>query len=451
MVLLPRLILLIVNLFLAAITVISYKNEVVGANNGFGIVSSQEEGPKHSRLSSTFDVRRERRRLDDGSSSSSNNQYDWISTYSLQFQGCHNSLEYHHSNGNHHNNNNNNNNKNGAKIYIRRLVRFQLCYGCSSESDTNSTSFYCPNDATAGEYVVDMRVFLKSFVKAQMASRKATCQAALANCGCSNNYYNYHQDGDTSTASTCSQQCFNSDSLLGYCLLLQQLDELDFNDLYLECTQIKLNNRQYYIGPSCSSDGSRILLSLFTDNSCSVEATSGTWAKYNNNNNNKNDDSSTFFKYFSTGAYSIVGSDCVSCAADSNDDNYNEGSPVKYMCESLYQQAGKCEQSSSSSYSNLYSSTDACNFIEGIKMTSNDGRVVYSARPSKSVGTWIGIFAISTILLGVYVYYLQVKVHRVVVQLNNDKDPITGGITSKNSKYTSSDDDSHDMKDYYYT
>jgi hypothetical protein len=286
-----------------------------------------------------------------------------------------------------------------------------------------------------------------------MASRKATCQAALANCGCSDNYY-YNYDNNVD-ASSCTQHCFDNDPLLGYyCPLVEQLNQLDVDDLYLECTQIKINNRQYYMGPSCSSDGSQILLALFTDNSCSIEATAGTLAKYNSNNNyNKNDDSSTFFKYFSTGAYSIVGSDCVSCAADATDENYSDGNSVNYMCQGLYQQAGKCEQQSSSSSS--YPSnptTDACNFIQGIKITSNDGRVVYSARPSKTVGTWIGIFAISTILLGVYVYYLQVKVHRVIIQLNNDNDPMMGGTTAKtNKQHSSSDDDSLDVKNYYYT
>lgn len=390
--------------------------------------------------SSPFDVRlgRSLRRLDDGSGNVNGNQNNWISMYSLQFQGCHNSLEYHHSNGNH-----------KAKIYVRRLVRFQLCKGCNLDSNSaNSTSFYCTNDESSGEYVVDIHVFLKSFVNAQLASRKAACEAALTNCACSS----YYNNNDNADESSCSQQCFESDPSLGYCLLLQHIEQLDFGDLYLECTQVKINNRQYYVGPSCSSDGSQILLSLFTDNSCSVEATAGSFAKYTSNNNYNNDDASTFFKYFSTGAYSIVGPDCVSCAADATDDNYSEGDAVKYMCQGLYQQAGKCEQQSSSSSYYLSNPTiDACNFIQGIKMTSNDGRVVYSARPSKTVETWIGIFAISTILLGLYVYYLQVKVHRVIIQLNSDDDPMMGGTTAKTNKRSSSDDGSFDVKNYYYT
>jgi hypothetical protein len=447
-----RQMLLELNLIIAVLTAMGYNNHNNAAFGAFhtAVLRSHEERLDGSSMeSSPSDVRlgHSHRRLDDGSGNADGNENNWISMYSLQFQGCHNSLEYHHSNGNH-----------KAKIYVRRLVRFQLCKGCSSESNSgNSTSFYCTNNESAGEYVVDIHSFLTYFVSAQMASRKTACQAALANCGCSNNYYFNDNNNNNADASSCMQHCFDNDPSLGYyCPLLEQLNQLDVDDLYLECTQIKINNRQYYMGPSCSSDGSQILLALFTDNSCSIEATAGTLAKYNsnNNNNNKNDDSSTFFKYFSTGAYSIVGSDCVSCAADATDENYSEGNSVKYMCQGLYQQAGKCEQQSSSSSS--YPSnptTDACNFIQGIKITSNDGRVVYSARPSKTVGTWIGIFALSTILLGVYVYYLQVKVHRVIIELNNDNDPMTGGTTAKANKqqHRSSDDDSLDVKNYYYT
>eukprot|EP00590_Aulacoseira_subarctica_P008426 CAMPEP_0172417432 /NCGR_PEP_ID=MMETSP1064-20121228/3952_1 /TAXON_ID=202472 /ORGANISM="Aulacoseira subarctica , Strain CCAP 1002/5" /LENGTH=441 /DNA_ID=CAMNT_0013155761 /DNA_START=36 /DNA_END=1361 /DNA_ORIENTATION=- len=384
------------------------------------------------------------RRLDGESSSSTSDS--WISSYSMQFQGCHDTLQYR-SNSN--NNNNKNNNNHGGKIYNRRLVRFSLCSGCSSTSTyTNSTTSSSSTKGTctngAGEYVLDMHVFLSVFVKSQMTFRKATCQSALSSCGCSQG------DDDSSSTSSCAQKCFASDNSLGYCFLLQQIEELNFEDLYLECTAIKLNNHQYFVGPYCSDDGSQILLSIFTDNSCSIEAGYGTWTKYNNNNN----DFSKFFTYYSPlgNSNSIVGFDCVSCAADSTDDNVDDkysSNGVKQMCDYLYQQSGKCETSSAMSYPN----TDACNYIEGIKMTLNDGRVVYKERPSKATGAWIGIFAMSTIVLGAYVYYLQVKVHHAIVQLNHDiQDSNLMGynIGGKSSTPTINGTDNGD-NDYYYT
>ena len=393
----------------------------------------------------TFDPAKQLRRFLDGESSSSTSD-SWISSYSMQFQGCHDTLQYRSNNNN--NNKNNNNNNHGGKIYNRRLVRFSLCSGCSSTSTyTNSTTSSSSTKGTctngAGEYVLDMRVFLSVFVKSQMTFRKVTCQSALTNCGCS------QADDDSSSFSSCAQKCFASDNSLGYCFLMQQMEDLDLDDLYLECTAVKLNNHQYFVGPYCSDDGSQILLSVFTDNSCSVEAGYGTWSKYNNNNNN---DRSKLFTYYSPSgnSNSIVGFDCVSCAADSTDDKVDDtytSNGVKQMCDYLYQQSGKCETSSAMSYPN----TDACNYIEGIKMTLNDGRVVYKERPSKATGAWIGIFAMSTIVLGAYVYYLQVKVHHAIVQLNHDiQDSNLMGYTNGGKSSTFNGTENGD-NDYYYT
>ena len=312
-----------------------------------------------------------------------NINYGWVSDYSIKFQGCHHTLQY----------NMQADGDDDVKIYNRRLARFRLC---PSDSCASDNTYGCSSGA---EYIVDMSIFVNSFTEAQMTVRQYNCEYVRENCACD----------DTDDKDSCASNCY-SNAGLSYCVGDEGDDNFNVQN-YLECGKLEVdgnngngNNgeaQQYYIGPYCSDDGSKILLGVFTEDTCSVEASSGTYEQFNNG---------VSLPYSSE---SIVGLECVSCLEDQDQEENNnqdaqDNNQVKYVCEYLYQQAGKCETNLSIDNP----STDACNYIEGVKITRKDGTVVFNKSASRATGAWIGIFAMSTILLGAYVYYLKSKVDR---------------------------------------
>mmetsp|Transcript_1146 Transcript_1146/g.2290 ORF Transcript_1146/g.2290 Transcript_1146/m.2290 type:complete len:276 (+) Transcript_1146:407-1234(+) len=109
---------------------------------------------------------------------------------------------------------------------------------------------------------------------------------------------------------------------------------------------------------------------------------------------------------------SLISENCISClqqeddADQDGDDAQEQEVRVKEICEEIYQDAGKCE-----TYMGIqYPTESACNYIEGIKITREDGIVLTeSTRSSKGASVAIGLFATTAILLGAYVYYLRTK------------------------------------------
>jgi len=321
-----------------------------------------------------------------------NNYYDaeennqWIANYSIKFQGCHTQLQF-----------NANGNDNGdAMIINKKLARFRLCPSDACNSDN------ADGCSSGAEYVVDLITFTEAFTEAKMEAQQYYCEKYReTSCDCD----------QADDADACQYQCF-ANAGMQYCQQDKD-DEEEFEvQRYLECQEIykggngddNQDDVQYYVGPYCSSDGSKILLGVFTDDTCSVSVSTSAYEKYNNG---------ASLPYSSS---SIVGLDCLSCAeANDGGDNADatDSDQVKEMCGNLYQAAGKCEQNFQ-----YASNNDACNFIAGIQIKRSSGSASVSASPSKAAGAFIGIFAVSTVLLGAYVYYLQSKLNRAKVVLH---------------------------------
>lgn len=334
------------------------------------------------------------RRLENDDQADQGAQNAWLANYSVKFQGCHSQVIF-----------NDNADGNGDAMMIEQgLARFRLC---ASDSCNANDAYGCSSGA---EYLVDMGTFADAWTEAQMNAQEYECEKARENCGC--------DADDVDDADTCEYQCMTN---LGMSYCIDEEDEQEQFEVqrYLECAQMEINNDddananvELFIGPYCSSDGSAILLGVFTDDTCSVRTSTSTYATYNGG---------VTLPYSSK---SIVNLNCMSCKEPSDDaeqDEYNynnnadaqDADEVTEMCENLYYAAGKCEQNLAYS-----SNSDACNFIAGIQISRKTGSVSYSRAPSKSAGAFIGIFAVSTVLLGAYAYYLQTKVSRAQVALH---------------------------------
>lgn len=170
----------------------------------------------------------------------------------------------------------------------------------------------------------------------------------------------------------------------------------------------------YYVGPYCANQGGSIFLGLFTDDSCTTfaDASGGreTYFQYKYTN----------LPYSST---NIVDMDCLSCKeptennADGND--AEDTDTVMEACESIYTTAGKCE--AALPYGTAYApNSNACKYIEGIKILRQDGTTVSSssqAKANKTASVFIGIFSTSFVLLSAYVYYLKTKLDRASINI----------------------------------
>ena len=120
----------------------------------------------------------------------------------------------------------------------------------------------------------------------------------------------------------------------------------------------------------------------------------------------------------------IIDVDCLSCKEpDENENqNYNQGNDaqdldeVAEVCENIYTSSGKCEINLPQG-TTYQPNNNGCNYMEGIKIIRNDGVVFAQAKANKTASVFIGLFAVSFVMLTAYVYYLKTKLDRASINL----------------------------------
>lgn len=317
----------------------------------------------------------------------------WVVDYSIKFQGCHHITQW----------NADADGGEDVRIATKRLIRFRLC-----------PSSYCADDSSGGcdsgygDYIIDMDTYLEAYLMDLEELHEWTCEYyQMKVCNCDDD----DKKDDGFEEEECLNECYYNNGM-DYCVEEENDDDgIEFElDQYVQCGQFQANRRrldgnevEYFIGPYCSDQGGKIYLGMFTDDSCSQFA----------------DDYAGVVTYKDfTGeslpysSESIVGMECMPCAPlaeieedDANaNQNQNDDIEIKEVCEQLYQTAGKCEQNLGIDDPNY----QACNYMEGIKIIRSDG-VVEVSRGSPTAAAFIGVFAVTTCLLGGYAYYLKTK------------------------------------------
>lgn len=281
--------------------------------------------PANSRLGSS--LLSKARRVEDGDGSG-DEDYSWVAGYSLKFNSCHsiNAFGDEGAGGAE---------EGGSPAGVQHLVNFQLC-----PSDTS-----CSACKRGGEYIVQMREFVESYVEIKQELLEAQCEAVEENCNC--DYYG----GDDEDA--CLANCYASAGL-DDCGDNEDGEEEFEVERYMECEEAEFSDNAYYtstyyIGPICARGGSAIYLDVFTDASCSISADDGVYENFNYG---------ASLPYSQASKVSVVDSECISCEAaaeDENEDedddeggnnyynNYNQPEPIE-QCTELYEQSGKCEK-----------------------------------------------------------------------------------------------------------
>lgn len=334
----------------------------------------------------------------------------WISGYSLKFQGCHHISQWNAAADG----------EDDVRIETKRLARFRLCPvdSCSDESGYGCKKGY-------GDYIVDMDTFLATYLENKEEVEQENCENYAANnCGCGN-------DGDDDEEA-CLNTCYSNGGM-SYCVEEEEaaqyyngveVEQVNLED-YKECAQYGGGRRleedgggdgdgAYYVGPYCANNGGSINFGLFTDDTCTEFAD-----EYGGKETFKSMTGMTL-PYSST---SIVDTKCYTCEEvaqnDGDGNNGNYYAETKEACSDMYTLAGKCE-SYLSSDDNAYPNESSCTYMEGIKITRSNGIIISgNATKNKVASAFIGIFSISFVALGSYVYYLKTKLDRGSINLSD--------------------------------
>jgi len=337
-------------------------------------------------------------------------EYDisWLTAYDLKFQGCYETSAWNADAGD---------DEGDVKVMTKRLVRYRLCPSgyCDSDSAGGCSSGY-------GDYLVDLNQFLDTWTEAKMEKEEYECEMAREACGCGENDADDDEDA-------CEYNCYTNAGM-SYCIQEEGAFELQ---RYTYCGEFEMEDQndenrrkldeeeeQIYLGPYCSGQGGAIYLGMFTDETCSV--------KYNSYYGKD-------YYYQLTGSslpYSeanIVGLSCKSCIwenwngdeerrrkLDQGEYQDANGNYLDAICAESYQGSAKCEENMNGlDNPNTY----GCNFMEGIKVVRAAGTVTeVESTPSKAASAFIGIFAVSFIVLGAYVYYLKTKLDKAKINLD---------------------------------
>ena len=349
--------------------------------------------------------------------------FTWIANFSIKFQGCHHISQW----------NDEADGEEDVRIETKRLIRFRLC-----PSDECSASKAGGCDSDYGDYVIDMNTFLETYYDAIDNYNQYKCEyTAQTLCNCDD----ADDKGDDFDAEKCEYDCFKQYGMQDICT-----DNNPYNDdeeeaeefnvaNYVECQQAQFGGNndndndnddeerrrldqqdvEYYIGPYCAEQGGSIFLGLFTDDTCTSFA----------------DDYGGATTYSSlTGSSlpyskdSLISMDCIECKepAEYNEDGNDaeDDDEVIDMCEQIYSGAGKCEQGLQATGYLSSANTNACNYIQGIKVVRKDGIITQvGSKANKTASVFIGIFVVAFVLLAAYVYYLKTKLDRASINLTD--------------------------------
>ena len=306
-------------------------------------------------------------------------EYDftWAADYALQFHSCHNTFEFRPDGGGA-----SNDEADGAPTEVNRMVLFKLC-----------PADKCGGSCKGGEYLVEMREFVESYLDSKESAREYACEQVKENCSCDD-------DDAVNDDELCLSQCYAAAGLEG-CEDDNNDDNYEFevND-YLECEAIAEYDDDYatsvYVGAHCSSNGKGIHLGAFSDRQCTKKAAKGAYE-------------SLVGRELPYSSESLVANDCIACADAQNEDD--DGVQVLEFCEDVYERSAKCEK-----HLNVDGAvTGGCEYIH--KILPRMEALANGKAPTSTVLAWL--FGVTTLATSGAAYYFFAKAQRSEVQLSS--------------------------------
>jgi hypothetical protein len=323
-----------------------------------------------------------------------------MASYSVKFQGCHDIKQW----------NADADEDNDVRISTTSLIRFRLCPSgsCSATKAAGCTAGY-------GDYVVDSATFMNSYFEAVKQNTEAACESYLyLSCNCEDS----DDKDDGFDEEYCEYDCFN-DSGMTECIDRNPYTDDEAEDdrfeieEYMECSELEINNDnrrleenedeeevKYYVGPYCANQGGAIYMGLFTDDTCTTPSTGVSFLELMG------------FQLPYTSS-SVVKADCLTCIEPVNQDEQNDdqedADAVSESCETMYTYSGKCENNYNGMVANP--NTAACNYMDGITITRQDGIInTSSVNRSSAVATSFTVISAGAFAsMAFYVWYLRTR------------------------------------------
>lgn len=340
-----------------------------------------------------------------------------LSKYSIKFEKCQTIKQYNANGGN-------NNNGVDTTLATKRFVIFRLC-----PDNSCSTCNY-----NYGEYIIDIESYLDATVQHKLQQQENYCEscnqcieieAAMAQAAANGQDYEDDSNGmcNSINTSTCYDQCQN----------IENMSENGYADAseYTTCGKVYENEntgKVYYAGAVCAASGTRIKIALFRDEECSTLDDSVTeMEQYIKNENGYNVKLSYHLlkQTFASG-------ECIASCTEENDNNDQNGEvQVSEVCQSLYEEAGKCESNhgfttginaNADNYAvQLSNEQSVCEFISTVNAGHYDstgeiilsgGRTTLSNSAMTTGGQKFALtfFVIGTVGLASYAAYLHQKI-----------------------------------------
>lgn len=263
---------------------------------------------------------------------------------------------------------------NDTILTTKRFVIFRMC----PDSSCSSCNY------NYGEYIVDLETYLEATLEYKQEVQEEYCdtcnecyeQAAEA-------AENDDQNGDEEEDED-AYKCENMDTSSCYaeCQNIENMEENGYTDAseFTECQQLDYEDNYgnvYYAGPMCASSGSRIKIGIFTDEDCSQYDETKDIENYMKNDDGYNMKLS-YHLLKQTFAEGVCVASCLKEDEEQNngDDGEEKEAEVNEMCETLYEAAGKCENSHGfesqivnyDNYDNQVRNEDlVCEFISSLK------------------------------------------------------------------------------------
>ena len=276
------------------------------------------------------------RRLDQGE-----DDYSFLQNYQLKFISCKGGQLTQ--------------NENGKYVDTASVVVFRLCPndGCDSDITQGCNSGY-------GDYVVSLNNYVQAYFEDQRENREEDENFRVdeyLECG----EYEVQNEGEGEQGEN-EQEGENQNE----------------------------NNVAYYIGPTCTDDGTDAKFELFTDDACSTVSSDVTFYEL----------SGMDLPYSSGG---LVSTSCSSCYGQNDNGEYE----VSEFCEGLYELSYGCE-TNMETYSANGKDESHCDYINqltGSKKKTGGGRSASGAGAGWTI-FWV-IFAVAVLGVVGFVLYLR--------------------------------------------
>ena len=321
----------------------------------------------------------------------------WMHEYSIQFDSCHSATTVRQEGGG---------DEFGALI-ANNSIEFTLC----------------PTSGGKGcaRYLAPMMDFLNAYTEAQMEEEEYECEVAREQCEYEaqmNQNQNQNNNGNYNEQYYMNE-CFQAMGK-NYCMEYEGQEEFEVQR-YLECAEFEGNNEyvNYFIGPYCAKNGKEVRLGMFQDGGCAVPASNGleTFSKYSYGRSLPSSDESIVSPYKTISCKQVDqnanNNQNNNNGNNNNNNNWNQDIEINQFCEEIYELSAKCEKGLNKE-SNYYWSPDneACSYIE--KTLPAMDAATFGAGSGSAAKAFAWIFALTTVGLGGYVFYLHKNKDRKV-------------------------------------